>query len=107
VRPGRDVRILNVSRGGAAVEANARLLPGSIVEVQVTGRHAGWIGSARVLRCSVSALMADTCVRYRAGLEFRVPLDDEAEARLLSACREAPGEGGDGYQLPQTGSCDT
>jgi hypothetical protein len=107
VRPGRDVRILNLSRGGAEVEATSRLLPGTIVEVQVTGPRACWLRPALIVRCEVSALVSDECVRYRAGLEFRAPLDAEAESNLLAAFRDPIGEPIDGYQVPAAGSWDT
>ena len=35
IRPGRPVRILNVSRSGALVESEGRLLPGASVDLQL------------------------------------------------------------------------
>ena len=75
LRHGLDVTVLNVSAGGALVEADARLLPGSTVELHVSAPGWQWSGPARVLRCHVSALVADNGVRYRAALGFERPFD--------------------------------
>ena len=77
LRPGREGLVVNVSRGGACVEASARLFPGMAIEIQVALPDWQWQGEAQVLRCSVSALPREEKVRYRAGLQFRTATEPE------------------------------
>lgn len=101
LRPGRDVSIVNVCRGGACVEAASRVLPETRVELQVTVSTWRWAVGARVLRCHVSALVEDQGARYRAALEFERLMDADAEMQLHKALVEAGGEGKPrGYQVP-------
>jgi hypothetical protein len=67
--------VVNVSRGGACIEASSRILPGTPVEIQVALPDWNWKGEAQVLRCHVSALPRDQKVRYRAGLQFNTPIE--------------------------------
>jgi hypothetical protein len=77
LRPGRDVRLLNLSSGGALVEAGVRLMPGSPFVLHLTGVESHHTIRGTVLRCHVSALQQEDGVRYRAALvfdrHFRVP----------------------------------
>jgi hypothetical protein len=70
LRPGKEVRVVNLSRGGALVESPTRILPGSRTELQLVGerrrRVRGHIG-----RCVVSALNP---VCYQAALIFEEQL---------------------------------
>lgn len=107
LRPGRDVSILNVSRGGACVEAASRVLPDTRVELQVTLSAWRWAVGAHVLRCHVSALVEDQGARYRAALQFERLMDADVEAQLHKALVEMGGEGGPrGYQVPIKGHRD-
>jgi hypothetical protein len=74
LRHGLDLMIVNMAEGGALVEAAARLLPGSNVELQLAAPGWRWLAPARVLRCQVSALVPEQGVRYRAALQFDRPL---------------------------------
>lgn len=58
VRPGHDVALVNVSAGGALIETQRRLLPGSFIELQLTAGARSATLRARVLRCSVARLRA-------------------------------------------------
>jgi hypothetical protein len=107
VRPGRDVILLDFSCGGVLVEATSRLLPGGVVDLQIIGQGRAWGRSARVVRCRVSALLADECVRYRAGIEFLRPLDGIDELASVAVPPEPSVGGLDGYVLPVAGSWDT
>ena len=78
LRPGREGSVVNVSRGGACIEASSRLLPGTPVEIQVALPDWQWRGEAQVLRCHVSALPREAKVRYRAGLQFSKPIEGTA-----------------------------
>jgi hypothetical protein len=69
VRPGHHAAVLDVSAGGALIETEHRLLPGTAVELQMetSSRRASMKG--RVLRCSVSGLQASS-IRYRGAIGF-------------------------------------
>ena len=70
IRPGHDVLIVNMSAGGALVESRHRLLPGACVELQVRDeKREPCRVKARVLRCAVSAVRADS-LRFRGALVF-------------------------------------
>jgi hypothetical protein len=70
LRHGLDLRVVDLALGGACVEAPARLLPGSSVELHLAAPGWRWWAPARVLRCHVSALLPERGVRYRAALQF-------------------------------------
>lgn len=80
LRPGREAFVLNVSRGGACLEAAAPLRPGHSVDIRLMLSDWHWQGEAQVLRCRVSALPRDQKVRYRAGLAFVTPVGAEETA---------------------------
>jgi len=81
VRPGRDVQVLDLSRGGALIEGRARLVPDSAVELRFNGSARSRPLRARVVRCYVSALENGT-VSYQAGVAFDEHLSQvEFEAR--------------------------
>lgn len=89
VRPGRDVIVVNLARGGTLVESRFRFRPGSMVDVLL---HQGGIAHAlraRITRCLVATLDDPAGVRYRTGLRFETPIAVEAPRMLL-----------DGYVLP-------
>jgi len=98
LRPGRDVRVLDLSSGGALVEAAVRLMPGAPFVLHLVAaddvRHTI---RGTVLRCFVSALDESSGVRYRAALgfdrHFRVPEMEAArcaEPRTPQAGSEFP-----------------
>lgn len=70
LRHGLDLLVVDLANGGACVEAPARLLPGSSVELHLAAPGWQWSAAARVLRCQVSALLPEHGVRYRAALQF-------------------------------------
>lgn len=71
LRPGQDVYLLNVSRGGALVQSDTRLLPGARTELQLRGvlRHTV---RGRIDRCRVVQLDP---VRYEGAIVFEKPLE--------------------------------
>ena len=74
LRTGAELTVLDIAPYGALVESSVRLLPGSVVEVQIRT----WVGRerirTRVVRSAVSELRADA-VRYRSGLAFECAVD--------------------------------
>ncbi len=75
VRPGRPAQIVDVSAAGALIETGYRLLPGTVVELQLGDPVAVHLVRARVVRCYVARVDAQR-IRYRGGLSFqeRLPL---------------------------------
>jgi hypothetical protein len=71
VRPGYRVSVLDVSSGGALLEAGRPLRPGADVEVQFE-RDDGRVRIAgTVVRCGVCALDPERGPTYRAAVSFR------------------------------------
>ena len=69
IRPGHQVRVVDISRSGILIDSARRLLPGTQVDVQLDAglqRHAC---RARVVRCGISELGPQVVI-YRAGLAF-------------------------------------
>jgi hypothetical protein len=69
VRPGHRVRLVDVSSGGALVETNHRLLPGTTVELQLESGTKRASVPGRVVRCAVVRLRP-TWVCYRGAIAF-------------------------------------
>ena len=69
VRPGHPAVVINVSAGGAFIEISRRLLPGSIVDLQVEAAQRRATLRGRVLRCTVVRLRPAS-VWYRAAIAF-------------------------------------
>lgn len=107
MRPGYRLIVIDLSACGALVEAGRPLRPGSYVEVQLeTDAGRGTI-AARVVRCAVAAIDAESGVTYRAALSFndtcdwvREALTPEGHAVPCSAAGEASQAAGEGDRLP-------
>lgn len=84
VRPGRDVQVLDLSRGGALIEGHARLVPDSMVHLRLNGGRRAVHLRGRVVRCYVSGLDGGI-VSYQTGVAFEEYLD-------LSQLEAAPSE---------------
>jgi PilZ domain len=98
LRPGDEVALLDVSEGGALVEARYRLLPGASVELHLRRQNGEEIVRGRVVRSSVARLRADA-VSYRAAIAFErmlrwLPVDESGGYLLPDAEREASAQGG-------------
>jgi hypothetical protein len=77
LRPGRGIRVVDVSRGGALVETDRPLRPGSPVHLRLDPLHrTAIVTTAVVLRCAVWTLVPEAGVVYRGALRFdeSVPL---------------------------------
>jgi len=73
LRPGRTARIIDVSPGGALIETDWRLLPGTKVELQVGDPVTLHRVKARLLRCHVTMVDRER-IRYRGALVFEEQL---------------------------------
>jgi len=80
LRPGQDVYLLNVSRGGALVRSDTRLLPGARTELQLRGalRHTV---RGRIDRCRVVQVNP---VRYEGAIVFEEPLEWAFAPRVVA-----------------------
>jgi hypothetical protein len=85
--------VIDVSAGGAFIELSRRLLPGSVVDLQVdTAQRRTTTLRGRVLRCAVVRLRA-TAVWYRAAIAFDLQchwLTDAASVEYPVPMRELP-----------------
>ena len=73
IRPGRYAQILDLSSGGALIETDWRLLPGSRVDLQL-GAPVQYHATGRILRCHV-VLLRREAIRYRGALKFEQRID--------------------------------
>jgi PilZ domain len=81
LRPGRPAQIVDVSAGGALIETEWRLLPGTRVELQLGEPVALYHVKARILRCHVARLDRER-IRYRGALVFeeRLPFGENEDS---------------------------
>jgi hypothetical protein len=88
IRPGYDVSVIDVSAGGALLESERRLLPGSPAELHVRFAHRSEIVRGHIVRCAVARLCANA-IWYRGAMAF--------DAQLPSLLDEAV----TGYVVPE------
>jgi hypothetical protein len=69
IRPGHDVSVVDVSAGGALVESERRLLPGSAVELHLRSVYRSEIVRGRIIRCAVARL-GGNAICYRGAIAF-------------------------------------
>jgi hypothetical protein len=96
---GPEVKLINVSRGGALIESEARLSPGSAICVRLVTGESIYLLKGRVLRARAVALSGAE-IRYHIAVAF----DQEftVVARNESSMEElAPPRGGDSGQSPE------
>lgn len=88
LRLGRTAHVVDLSAGGALIETDWRLLPGTRVELQF-GQPAAQLNVAgRILRCHV-ALLDRERIRYRGALAFERRLSfGELTTRWVAATRD-------------------
>ena len=90
LRGGRELVVTNISPGGALLEGEGRLLPGTHVDVHVTTRHGRVLVRARVVRASVWRLCADS-VCYHSALAFDAFVDTSAHGYAVPGESEVVG----------------
>lgn len=69
-----DVSLVDLSAGGALLDADVPLRPGAVLSLEIVGDSLETVVSLRVLRCHVAALTSDSA-RYRGACEFTRPLE--------------------------------
>jgi hypothetical protein len=75
VRPGHRVHVVDVSTGGALLEAARPLRPGAAVEVQFERTEGRVRISATVVRCGIAAIDPEHGPTYRAAVAFTETLE--------------------------------
>ena len=91
IRPGHGATLIDVSAAGALIETHRRLLPGSLVEIQMeTDRHKTSVRGI-VVHCCV-ARVGPACVAYRGAIEFdrRLPWFAGDNGYLLPGVEHVP-----------------
>lgn len=91
LRHGPSVSLIDVSAGGALLEAEVQMKPGASLALEIaTTSDQPAIVPMRVLRCELSALRPDALV-YRGAVEFAQPLDlPELVRETLAAPLQQP-----------------
>jgi PilZ domain len=74
LRAARRVTLVDLSAGGALIDADVPLRPGAELSLEISGRDIETAVTLRVLRSHVAALLADR-TRYRGACEFARPLE--------------------------------
>ena len=82
LHPGRTAQIIDVSPGGALIETDWRLLPGTRVELQLGDPVTLHRVKSRILRCHVTMVDRER-IRYRGALVF------EEQLPMGSSCTTA------------------
>jgi PilZ domain len=103
LRPGRCAYVVDLSSGGALIEADWRLLPGIRVELQVGEPVPLFRVTGRILRCHV-ALLERERIRYRGAVKFEWQVSfGEVSTHGVAAgtdCPEAQHQRQDEKQIP-------
>ena len=89
LRPGRTAEIVDVSPGGALIETDCRLFPGTRVELQLGAPVTLYHAKGRILRCHVARLDRER-IRYRGALAFEelLPLGGNERPQGSSSIKE-------------------
>jgi hypothetical protein len=66
---GPEVQLINISRGGALIESEARLSPGSHLCLRLVTAESVYLLKGRILRSKVAAV-AEGCLRYQSAISF-------------------------------------
>jgi len=93
VRPGHRVVVVDVSAGGALLEAARPLRPGADVEVQFEHANQRLRIGGTVVRCGVTAIDPERGPTYRAAVSFNESFEWVREEATHGGYR-LPGQGG-------------
>jgi PilZ domain len=91
LRPGCAVRVVDLSAGGALVQAGQPLRPGARVHFQLVTTVQAFALVARILRCAVWTLDAEAGAVYRGALQF----EDRFECAWEPESLQGPAAPGD------------
>ena len=94
VRPGYEVSIIDVSAGGALVETDHRLLPGTSVELHLKTENRRAIVRGSVLRCAIVRLHpSSVCYRGAVGFDRHLPwfVDEDSTGYPVPSAEQRAG----------------
>ena len=94
VRPGHEVSMIDVSAGGALVETDHRLLPGTSVELHLKTENRRAIVRGSVLRCTIVRLHpSSVCYRGAVGFDRHLPwfVDEDSTGYPVPSAEHRPG----------------
>src|SRR4051812_31981359 len=74
LRHGPSVSLIDLSVGGALIEADVQLKPGTRLALEIATGDTPSFVAMRVLRCEVATIRADVTI-YRGACEFTRPLE--------------------------------
>lgn len=90
MRPGRQVRLVDISADGALIEATHRILPGRVVELRVERAACRASVRGRLLRCTIARLQSSS-IFYHGAIAFddRLPwlVDDSPEGMAFPTAK--------------------
>jgi hypothetical protein len=92
MEPGHAAELVDVSDGGALVEAGSRLAPGTNVLLHFLGSD-GQRVAGQVLRCAVYSFDDRQAVRYRGAVKFSEPLSEFFERAAMTNVTLTPASG--------------
>ena len=69
LRPGRPIRVVDISQSGIRLETDGGLRPGSIAQIRLVSEHWTLVAAGAIVRCEVSILEAER-VTYSGALRF-------------------------------------
>jgi len=95
LRPGCIVRIVDLSAGGALVQATRPLRPGARLHFHLVLRQRSFGLNAHVLRCAVWMLDSREGVTYRGALQFEERCDLGVTDDAIDMSVGVPDDGGD------------
>ena len=93
VRPGHEVSMIDVSAGGALVETDHRLLPGTSVELHLKTENRLAIVRGSVLRCAIVRLHpSSVCYRGAVGFDRHLPwfVDEDSTGYPVPSAEQRP-----------------
>ena len=85
LRPGREVRVMNISDGGALVQSKTRMNPKAAAKLQLVGRVRLQV-SGRIQRCRIASLAP---LAYEGAIVFDEPLSAVAASARVDDSRSA------------------
>ncbi len=94
VRPGHEVSMIDVSAGGALVETDHRLFPGTSVELHLEAENRRATVRGSVLRCAVVRLRSSSvCYRGAVGFDRHLPwfVDEDSTGYPVPSAEKRPG----------------
>jgi hypothetical protein len=86
---GSDVRLIDLSKGGAQFECDRRFLPNATVSLRLLSKDGQHLVTGRVVRSRIIRL-ASGGLGYLIGVAFNAPLQTEFEGEVVPEFRRTP-----------------